>query len=215
MRLLKRHRVTLVLLGLLVLVGFLVVHRFHDQQARAIIRSQASMLAAQAQLRVAEVQVVTQQSRVRLAEAQVESYRAALRLAETDPSKTRLVGPFSGYIAQRTLDPGAAVSASSGGTSTTSEGILAVQNIETVRAQIEVPERDIARVTVGARVSIATDPDQGVTFNGKVVRVVHNLDPRSRTMGVAAPPASRGSSAARPCSIGGPSAASGSPRCWP
>jgi len=39
-------------------------------------------------------------------------------------------------------------------------------------------------VAVGAPVSIVADPYERQTFNGKVVRVVHNLDPRTRTMGV-------------------------------
>jgi len=133
---------------------------------------------------VAEVQVTTQVSQVRLSEAQVETYRAARHLAETSLANTRLMAPFAGYISQRNLDNGASVSAQSAGTSTTSVGILVVQDIETVKLQIEVPERDIARVAVGAPVSITADPYQGQTFRGKVVRVVHSLDPRTRTMGV-------------------------------
>jgi membrane fusion protein (multidrug efflux system) len=146
--------------------------------------SAASVQAAVAQLRVAEVQVTTQVSQVRLSEAQVETYRAARHLAETNLANTRLMAPFAGYISQRNLDNGAAVSAQSAGTSTTSVGILVVQDIETVKLQIEVPERDIARVAVGAPASITADPYQGQTFSGKVVRVVHSLDPRTRTMGV-------------------------------
>jgi RND family efflux transporter MFP subunit len=146
--------------------------------------SAASVQAAVAQLRVAEVQVTTQVSQVRLSEAQLETYRAARQLAETNLANTRLMAPFAGYISQRNLDNGAAVSAQSAGTSTTSVGILVVQDIETVKLQIEVPERDIARVAVGAPASITADPYQGQTFSGKVVRVVHSLDPRTRTMGV-------------------------------
>ena len=146
--------------------------------------SAASVQAAVAQLRVAEVQVTTQESQVRLSEAQVETYRAARHLAETNLANTRLMAPFAGYISQRNLDNGASVSAQSAGTSTTSVGILVVQDIETVKLQIEVPERDIARVAVGAPASITADPYQGQTFSGKVVRVVHSLDPRTRTMGV-------------------------------
>jgi RND family efflux transporter MFP subunit len=146
--------------------------------------SAASVRAAEAQLRVAEVQVTTQESQVRLSQAQVATYRAALQLAETSLSNTRLVAPFAGYISQRNLDNGAAVSAQSAGTSTTSVGILVLQDIGTVKVQIEVPERDIARIVVGARVSITADPYQGQVFAGKVVRVVHSLDPRTRTMGV-------------------------------
>lgn len=146
--------------------------------------SAASVRAAEAQLRVAEVQVTTQESQVRLAQAQVETYRAALQLAQTSLANTRLVAPFTGYISQRNLDNGAAVSAQSAGTSTTSVGILMVQDIESVKVQIEVPERDIARVAVGAPVTIRADPYQGQTFAGRVVRVVHSLDARTRTMGV-------------------------------
>jgi RND family efflux transporter MFP subunit len=146
--------------------------------------SAASVQAAVAQLRVAEVSVLTQESQVRLSEAQVETYRASRHLAETNLANTRLMAPFAGYVSQRNLDNGASVSAASAGTSTTSLGILVLQDIETVKLQIEVPERDIARVAVGAPVSITADPYQGQTFSGKVVRVVHSLDPRTRTMGV-------------------------------
>jgi RND family efflux transporter MFP subunit len=146
--------------------------------------STANVQAAVAQLRVAEVQVLTQESQVRLSEAQVETYRAARHLAATNLANTRLIAPFTGYVSQRNLDNGASVSAQSAGTSTTSVGILVLQDIETVKLQIEVPERDIARVAVGAPVSITADPYHGQTFDGRVVRVVHSLDPRTRTMGV-------------------------------
>ncbi len=146
--------------------------------------SKASTEAAEAQLRLAEVQITTQQSQVRLAQAQVETYRAALSLAQTNLSNTRLLAPFPGYIAQRNLDQGAAVSAQSSGTTNTSVGILLVQDISSVKVQIEVPERDIARVSVGAPVRVTADPYKGEVFAGSIARVVHSLDPRSRTMGI-------------------------------
>jgi membrane fusion protein, multidrug efflux system len=146
--------------------------------------SRASTDAAEAQLRLAEVQITTQESQVRLAQAQVETYRAALSLAQSNLNNTRLVAPFAGYIAQRNLDQGAAVSAASAGTTTTSVGILLIQDISSVKVQIEVPERDISRVVVGNSVRVAADPYKGQIFTGSVTRVVHNLDPRSRTMGI-------------------------------
>src|SRR5215831_1371010 len=146
--------------------------------------SRANVQSAEAQLRVAEVQITTSESQVRLAQAQVETNRAAVQLAETNLGNTRLLAPFAGYIAQRNLDPGSAVSAQSAGTNTSSVGILTVHDIATVKVQIEVPERDIARVRVGSPVRVLVDPYQGEAFKGAVARVVHNLDPRSRTMGV-------------------------------
>ncbi len=146
--------------------------------------SRASTDAAEAQLRLAEVQITTQESQVRLAQAQVETYRAALSLAQSNLNNTRLVAPFAGYIAQRNLDQGAAVSAASAGTTTTSVGILLIQDISSVKVQIEVPERDISRVAIGNSVRVTADPYKGEIFTGAVTRVVHNLDPRSRTMGI-------------------------------
>ena len=146
--------------------------------------SRAGVQAAEAQLNLAEAQIVTTDSQVRLAQAQIETYGAVLQLAETNLANTRLLAPFSGYVSQRNLDPGAAVSAQSAGTNTASVGILTIQDIATVKVQMEVPERDIARVRVGSPVRLAVDPYQGETFTGTVARVVHNLDPRSRTMGV-------------------------------
>src|SRR5215467_6770163 len=146
--------------------------------------SRASTDAAEAQLRLAEVQITTQESQVRLAQAQVETYRAALALAKTNLANTRLVAPFAGYISQRNLDQGAAVSAQSSGTTNTSVGILLLQDIGSVKVQVEVPERDIARVKVGAPVRVTADPYKGEVFAGSIARVVHSLDPRSRTMGI-------------------------------
>src|SRR5215475_7626940 len=146
--------------------------------------SRASTEAAEAQLRLAEVQITTQESQVRLAQAQVETYRAALSLAQTNLGNTRLVAPFAGYISQRNLDQGAAVSAQSSGTTNTSVGILLLQDIASVKVQIEVPERDIARVRVGAPVRVTADPYKDEVFAGSIARVVHSLDPRSRTMGI-------------------------------
>jgi RND family efflux transporter MFP subunit len=146
--------------------------------------SHASVQAAEAQLLVARSQVTTAESQVRLAEAQVETYRAALRLAETTLANTRLLAPFTGWVSQRNLDPGAAVSAQSSGTNTSSVGILVLQDIETVKVQVEVPERHVAHVASGMAVRITVDPYRDQAFRGAVSRVVPSLDPRTRTMGV-------------------------------
>jgi RND family efflux transporter MFP subunit len=146
--------------------------------------SRAQLQASEAQLRVAESQILAAESQVRLAEAQIETYRAALDLAQSNLANTRLMAPFAGYVSQRNLDAGAAVSAGSSGTNTSSLGILVVQDIRSVKVQVEVPERQIARVVAGVPVRLSVDPYTGQQFRGTVTRIVHALDPRSRTMGV-------------------------------
>jgi membrane fusion protein (multidrug efflux system) len=140
--------------------------------------------SSRANVHAAEAQITTSESQVRLSDAQLATYRASLNLAQTNLANTRLLAPFEGYISQRNLDQGAAVNAQSAGTSTTSVGILTVQDIATVKVQIEVPERDIARIKVGAPVSVVADPYAGESFSGTVARVTHSLDPRTRTMGI-------------------------------
>ncbi|HEU5191300.1 MAG TPA: efflux RND transporter periplasmic adaptor subunit [Methylomirabilota bacterium] len=146
--------------------------------------SRAQLQATEAQLRVAESQILTSESQVRLAEAQIETYQAALNLAQSNLANTRLVAPFAGYVSQRNLDAGAAVSAGSSGTNTSSLGILVVQDIKSVKVQVDVPERQIARVIPGVPVRLSVDPYTGHVFRGTVSRIVHALDPRARTMGV-------------------------------
>jgi RND family efflux transporter MFP subunit len=164
--------------------GGLVSATDWDNARTAAESSRASVRSAEAQVSVAESQIATAESQVRLSQAQMETQQATVRLAQTNLGNTRLLAPFSGYIAQRNLDPGAAVSAQSAGTNTASVGILLVQDISSVKVQVEVPERHIARVRVGIPVRVRVDPYTGEVFSGMVARVVHNLDPRTRTMGL-------------------------------
>jgi membrane fusion protein (multidrug efflux system) len=140
--------------------------------------------AQQAQVEAARVQIATTDSQVRLAEAQVEQQRSAQRMAQMRLDDTRILAPFSGYISQRNLDVGAAVSNQAAATSNASIGIVTLQEINPVKVQLEVPERDVARVGVGNTVRLTSDAYPGRQFSGKVARIVHALDPRTRTMGL-------------------------------
>lgn len=153
--------------------------------ARTIYESsQAALRAQEAQVQVARVQIGTTESQVKLAESQVEQQRAGLRMAQVRVDDTRLHAPFAGYVSQRLLDVGAAVSSQAAATSNASVAILSLQDIEPVKVQIEVPERDVARVRSGNAVRLTADAYPDRRFTGKVARVVHTLDPRTRTMGV-------------------------------
>ena len=104
------------------------------------------MSAQQAQVEVARVQIATTDSQVQLAETQIEQQRSAQRMAQMRLDDTRIVAPFSGYISQRNLEVGAAVSNQAAATSNASIGILMLQEINPVKVQLEVPEREVARV---------------------------------------------------------------------
>ncbi|HET7875751.1 MAG TPA: efflux RND transporter periplasmic adaptor subunit [Methylomirabilota bacterium] len=155
-----------------------------DNAATQAEASRASLVATEAQLASSRSQIETQRSQVALAAANLERERATLKIAQANLDSTRLVAPFPGYISTRNLDPGAAVSSQSASTSTTAVGILVLQDIESVKVQVEVEERHISLVRVGstARVSVDAYPDK--IFEARATRIVHALDPRSRTLGV-------------------------------
>src|SRR5437762_8338803 len=146
--------------------------------------SQAALVAAEAQLAAAPSQIDTQPAQAGLAQSNVDGARAFLKIAQTNLDNTRILAPFAGYISARNLYPGAAVSSQQAGTSTQAVGILVLQDIATVKVQVEVQERDISRVHVGsvARVLVDAYPDR--TFEARATRIVHALDPRTRTLGV-------------------------------
>jgi membrane fusion protein, multidrug efflux system len=146
--------------------------------------SQASLKAAEAQLTVAHTQIDTQKSQVALAASNVEGARAALKIAQATLDNTRIVAPFAGYISARNLYPGAAVSNTSAGTSNQSVGVLVLQDLAVVKVQIEVQERDITRVRIGSAARLVVDAYPDRIFEARAVRIVHALDPRTRTLGV-------------------------------
>lgn len=162
----------------------LVSAQERDNARTAWESSQASVRAQEAQVQVARVQIDTTESQVRLAETQIEQQRSAIRMAQMRVDDTRIYAPFSGYIAQRALEVGAAVSAQAAATSNASVAILILQDIDTVKVQIEIPEREVARVRQGSTVRLTTDAYPGQRFTGVLSRVLHNLDPRTRTMGL-------------------------------
>ncbi len=146
--------------------------------------SRAGVGAAEAQLAAAKSQVETQRSQVVLAHSNVDGARASLKIAQTNLDNTRILAPFAGFISARNLYPGAAVSSQQAGTSTTSVGVLVLQDTAIVKVQLEVQERHISQVRVGsvARVFVDAYPDR--LFEGRATRIVHALDPRTRTLGV-------------------------------
>jgi RND family efflux transporter MFP subunit len=155
-----------------------------DNARTAYESSQAAVRAQEAQVQVARVQIQTAESQVALAESQVEQQRATLRMAQMRLDDTRVTAPFSGYVSQKHLEVGAAVNAQAAASSNASIAILTMQDIDQVRVQIEVPERDVPRVRLGNAVRLTSDAYPDRRFTGTVARIVHSLDPRTRTMGV-------------------------------
>jgi RND family efflux transporter MFP subunit len=107
-----------------------------------------------------------------------------MKISQTSLDNTKITAPFSGYISARNLFPGAAVNSQAAGTSNTSVGILVLQDLRIVKVQVEVQERDISRVKIGSVAKVYVDAYPTRVFDAKSTRIVHALDPRTRTLGV-------------------------------
>lgn len=116
--------------------------------------------------------------------AQVKQAEVALAQAETNLAYSYIRAPFSGYVAERNLDPGAYVTGAATSNSTTSRGILSLHDIETVRTIIEVVEKDVPLVQIGQKAEIRAEAYPDRTFEGTVTRVVQALNRATRTMTV-------------------------------
>ena len=116
--------------------------------------------------------------------AQVHQVEVALQQAETNLTYSYIRAPFPGYISLRNLDQGAFVSGSAGSTSTFSRGILALQDITTVRVLVDVVEKDVPLVKIGQPAELRAEAYPNRAFTGKVTRIVQALDRNTRTMTV-------------------------------
>lgn len=105
--------------------------------------------------------------------------RATLGAAATLLREAAIVAPYDGFVTRRYLDLGALVSPGP-----TSQAIVQVMRIETVRVFVSVLERDVPRIRRGLRAHVTVDALPGRTFEGEVVRYAPALDPATRTLEV-------------------------------
>ncbi|BCS33942.1 RND transporter [Luteitalea sp. TBR-22] len=121
--------------------------------------AEARYQAAQAQLDLAQAQLAAASSR-----------REELRI---NLSNTTVNSPVTGFVAKRLVDPGAFV--------TQNVQLLSVVDISIVRLVVNLVERDLRKVSVGAGAAVTVDAYPGETFSGRVARVAPVLDPATRT----------------------------------
>ncbi|MGE3840889.1 MAG: efflux RND transporter periplasmic adaptor subunit [Vicinamibacterales bacterium] len=108
-----------------------------------------------------------------LAKAQYEQAKARLEELRITRANTRILSPVDGFVGKRHLDPGAFASPNS--------TVLSVVDIRVVRLVVNLVEKDLRRVNVGAPARAEVDAFPGEFFGGRVARVAPVLDPATRT----------------------------------
>ena len=103
---------------------------------------------------------------------------AAVRAIKDLQSYLKMTAPFSGVVTDRLVHPGALVGPGN------DIALLALQQISHLRLVVSVPEENVGGIAAGATVSFQVPAWPGRTFSGKVARISHALDQKTRTMPV-------------------------------
>src|SRR5579885_1327500 len=96
-----------------------------------------------------------------------------------------ITAPFDGIITERNVHPGALVGPPAEPLAS-AVPMLRIEQIDTLRLTVPVPEADASGVAQGANVRFRVRAWPGQTFAGRISRVSHAVDVRTRTMAVEA-----------------------------
>ncbi len=108
-----------------------------------------------------------------LARAQNSQSKARLEELRVTLGNTMVVSPVNGFVAKRTIDPGAAVSPNA--------PVVDVVDITRVRLVVNVVEKDLKELHTGDTAKTEVDAFPGEVFTGRIARVSPVLDPATRT----------------------------------
>jgi RND family efflux transporter MFP subunit len=130
-------------------------------------------LLPQQSLDDAEARAQAAAAQLDLARAQFQQAGARLEELRIMLANTRIPSPVDGFIGRRHLDPGAFA--------TSNSAVVSVVDIHLVRLVVNLVERDLRRVNVGATAVAEVDAYPGEQFTGRVARVAPILDEATRT----------------------------------
>ncbi len=132
------------------------------------------------------------------AKQDLDNAEAALKSAEASYNATRIRldyakirAPFHGYVTKRFLDPGSVVSTSTTVSATPTNGapgsnttLFTIMDIDTVKIDINVLDRDIPQLPNAKRAVISLSTLPGREFYGTVSRTAQSINTTTRTMAV-------------------------------
>lgn len=113
-----------------------------------------------------------------LAEADVDRAKAALSLAREKLSKTRIYSPLSAFVKEKKVSVGDYVR---NGTP-----LFTLIQIDPIKLNFNVPERDIGKLRKGQQVQFTVDSIPGKNFTGTVRTIYPSLEEKTRTLQVEA-----------------------------
>jgi len=154
------------------LVGSGAISRQEYENDRSMAQAlEAKREAAQAKLEQARAMEASARKKLEAAEAMVAQGRAASRTAQIVRDYVSILAPTSGYVVKRLVAPGVLVQPGM--------AILKIAQVDRVRLQANVGEKDVAAIRVGSPVTVTTTGGQ--TLTARVTSVFPFVDQGPRT----------------------------------
>ena len=148
------------------------------ERLRAVLSEEPGAVTAQ-ETDLASGKLEVARAALAAAESRLLVVRADLARVETLLAYGRITAPFDGFITERFVDHGALVTA---GTASKPSPVVRVVDGSRLRAMVDVPESDVARICEGSPARLRTDALADRVFEGSVSRFSRALDPATRTM---------------------------------
>jgi len=105
--------------------------------------------------------------------SQLEATQASFEQMSVTADEAEIKAPIGGIIAAKTLE--------SGDMATMQLPLCTVMDVDPLKIELRLTERDVARVQVGQSVAVTLDSYPGQTFTGELTRVLPYLDRATRT----------------------------------
>lgn len=156
------------------LVNVGAISRQEYENDRAMATSQTARRdAAQAKLEQARAMESSARRKLEAADAMMAQSRAVLNTASVVRDYVTLVAPTSGYVVKRLVAPGVLVQPGM--------ALMKIAQIDRVRLQANVGEKDVASIRVGSPVAITTTNSARAPGTARVTSVFPFVDQGPRT----------------------------------
>ncbi len=136
----------------------------------------AEKVIPQSRFDAAEAAYKVTQEGLAVARGKYSQAQAALETAREHLKDASIRSSITGVVVDRNVEVGQSVSPG--------VQILRILDQTTMKGDVELPEKDFGRVTVGTAAVITVDAFQGQKFPGKVTVINPMVDPRARTFRV-------------------------------
>jgi membrane fusion protein (multidrug efflux system) len=131
---------------------------------------------------VAEKSLDADRSQLKAQQENVSAAQQSLQAITQTEAYLQVNAPFDGVVTERNVHPGALVGPT--GAPGSALPMLRIETLSRLRIVVPVPEAYAAGVPEGTKVEFTVPSFPGRTFSGRIARIAHSVDIKTRTMPV-------------------------------